>query len=100
MIRKLTLAFVSTAFLFVAGCGQNVPAKLEVKDVSSGKTYTTYADLTKEEKGVGYKLYDIKSSASVTLTSYEIKTLEAEKTVDPKSPESLEYQAAKAKAGK
>ena len=100
MIRKLKLAFVSTAFLLVAGCGQNVPAKLEVKDVSSGKTYTTYADLTKEEKGIGYKLFDVTSSTSVTLTSYEVKTLEAEMTVDPKSAEALAYQTAKAKAGK
>ena len=95
-------AFWSVGILaagLLAGCGTNIPPKLEVRDPGSGRTYQTYKPWGQVEKGVGYEFTDIETGRRVTLTNYELKTLEAEKTVSGDSPEAQEYAKAKERGG-
>ena len=41
------------------GCATNIPPKLQVRDVGSGRTYTTYQPWGTVEKGVGYGFTEI-----------------------------------------
>jgi hypothetical protein len=86
--------------LFAAGCGGvNVPPKLEVRDVNSGRTYTTYKPWGEVEKGVGYGFTDIETGKRITLTNYELTTLEGEKSVAGDSAEAKAFEEAKARGG-
>jgi hypothetical protein len=87
------------AALAVSGCATNIPPKLEVRDVSSGRTYQTYQPWGQVEKGVGYGFTDAETGRKIMLTNYEIRTLEAEKSVAPDSPEAKSFEAAKARGG-
>jgi hypothetical protein len=83
----------------LAGCGTNIPPKLEVRDPGSGRTYQTYQPWGQVEKGVGYGFTDIETGRRVTLTNYEITTLEAKKTVPADSPEAQAFKSAKQRGG-
>jgi hypothetical protein len=93
MIVVGTLAFA------LAGCTTTIPAKLQVRDVASGRTYTTYQPWGKVTKGIGYDFTDIETGNRVTLQNYELSTLEAAKSVGAGSVEEKEFDAAKARGG-
>jgi len=95
------LAMVGTAALVtLVGCsGTTVPSRLEVRDVASGRTYNTYKPWGQVEKGLGYEFTDIETGKRVTLTNYELKTLEAEKVVANDSAEAKQFAEAKARGG-
>jgi hypothetical protein len=83
----------------LAGCGTEIPPRLEVRDPASGRAYQTYQPWGHVEKGVGYNFTDIESGKRITLTNYEIKTLETKKTVPGDSPDAQAYKAAKQRGG-
>jgi hypothetical protein len=86
--------------LSAVGCGGvNVPPKLGVRDVGSGRSYTTYEPWGEVEKGVGYGFTDIDSGKRITLTNYELSTLEGKKTVPGDSAEAQAFKEAKARGG-
>lgn len=85
--------------LCVVGCSTTIPAKLEVRDTTGGRTYTTYQPWGKITKGVGYSFTDLESGKQITLTNYELKTLESEKTVPVESPEAKQFKNDKARVG-
>ncbi len=78
--------------LVLGGCGVYVPARLQVTDVSSGRTYDTYSSWGKENM-LGYSFYDAKSGQRVMLKSYEINVLEPARFLPPDSPEAAEYKS-------
>src|SRR4051794_30958638 len=83
----------------LVGCGTNIPPRLEVRDPASGRTYQTYQTWGQVEKGVGYGFTDIETGRKVTLTNYEIKTIESQKSVAGNSAEAKAFQSAKARGG-
>jgi hypothetical protein len=85
--------------LVLAGCATEIPAKLEVRDVASGRSYQTYQPWGEVTKGIGYEFTDIETGKRITLTNYELKTLESGKSVPPDSPEAKRYAEAKARGG-
>lgn len=90
--------FVGLA-LAVTGCTTTIPPRIEVRDVSSGRMYNTYQPWGKVTKGVGYEFTDIETGSRVTLTNYEIRTLEAQKSVGTDTPEARAFKEAKARGG-
>ena len=98
MNRNYRLTWV-IVLAIVAGCGTSIPPRLEVKDPASGRTYQTYQPWGHVEKGVGYTFTDVQTGKMVTLTNYEIKTLETKKTVPSDSPDAKAYKEAKARGG-
>jgi hypothetical protein len=89
------------ALLTLVGCssGTTLPPRLEVRDVASGRTYSTYQPWGQVEKGLGYEFTDIETGKRVTLTNYEIKTLEAQKVVPSESAEAKQFAEAKTRGG-
>jgi hypothetical protein len=100
-IRTTLLLAILTPVLslLVAGCSQEIPPKLEVRDVSSGRTYNTYQPWGEVTKGVGYEFTDIETGKRVTLTNYELRTLETKKSVPGDSPDAKAFNEAKARGG-
>ena len=96
---RLSCVAAVLALVLLAGCGQTIPPKLEVRDPASGRTYQTYKPWGQVEKGVGYGFTDIETGRRVTLTNYEIRTVEGEKTVSPDSPEAQAFETAKERGG-
>lgn len=92
-----SVGILATAIL--TGCATNIPPKLEVRDPGSGRTYQTYKPWGQVEKGVGYQFTDLETGRKITLTNYEIKTLETEKSVPGDSPEAEAYTQAKERGG-
>lgn len=97
-MRNLSL-LVAMLALFIVGCGVNIPPRLEVRDVGSGKIYTTYQPWGQVEKGVGYTFSDAETGRKVTLTNYELRTVEDQKNVSGDSIDAKNFEAAKARAG-
>jgi hypothetical protein len=83
----------------VVGCATSIPSKLKVRDVTSGRTYMTYEPWGKVTKGVGYEFTDIESGNRITLTNYELSTVEGEKSVPPNSTEADTFKSDKARGG-
>jgi len=98
-MRAIRLCGVLLAATFLTGCGTNIPPRLQVRDVGSGRTYTTYQPWGQVEKGVGYAFTDAETGRRITLTNYEISTAEGPKTVAADSAEAKAYQAAKERGG-
>ena len=99
-MRNVVRAIVTgTLALALTGCGTTIPAKLQVRDVGSGRTYTTYQPWGKVTKGVGYDFTDIESGNRINLTNYELSTIEGKKSVSGDSAEAKEYKEAKARGG-
>lgn len=96
---RLILWPLAAGLLAVSGCSTSIPPKLEVRDVPSGRTYTTYQPWGEETKGRGYQFTDIETGRRITLTNYEIATLEGGKSVANDSPEAKAFNQAKAKGG-
>ena len=90
---------VATIALCVCGCATSIPAKLEVRDVSSGRMYTTYKPWGEVTKGVGYEFTDIETGNRITLTNYEVSTVETEKSVPNDSPDARAFADAKKRGG-
>ena len=99
MKKLLTAGLYAAVAACLVGCQTTIPSKLEVRDVSSGRTYTTYEPWGHITKGIGYEFSDAETGKHITLTNYELKTLESSKKVDPKSVEAHQYEAAKARGG-
>ena len=94
--------YVATCFgaaMLLVGCSTNIPPRLEVRDVSSGRTYQTYKPWGEVEKGIGYSFTDIETGRKITLTNYELRTLEGQKSVSNDSPEAQAYKTAKVRGG-
>lgn len=85
--------------LMLAGCATTIPPKLQVRDTTSGRTYTTYQPWGKVTKGVGYDFTDIDTGNRITLTNYEIKTLEGKKDVPGDSAEAQAFKEQKTRGG-
>jgi hypothetical protein len=100
-MRRVLIALVPliAALTMLAGCGVNIPPKLEVRDVSSGRTYTTYQPWGQVEKGVGYSFTDIDTGRRINLTNYELRTVESGKSVSGDSAEAKAFDMAKARGG-
>lgn len=98
-MKIVRLALLGLFAFIASGCGTNIPAKLQVRDTASGRSYTTYEPWGKVTKGVGYAFTDIETGNAITLTNYEIKTLEASKSVKGDSVEAKDFEAAKARGG-
>jgi hypothetical protein len=96
ILKRLT---VSAPLLFLLGCGVNIPAKLEVRDVASGTTYQTYQNWGQVEKGVGYGFTDAATGKHIMLTNYEVRTLESAKSVPGDSAEAKDFEAARQRGG-
>ena len=99
--RVLFLSLSIGAVTTIVGCasGTAIPAKLEVRDTGSGRTYHTYEPWGEVEKGVGYSFTDIDTGKKVTLTGYEVKTTDAAKTVANDSPEAAAFKESKTRGG-
>jgi hypothetical protein len=98
MRRKRFLGVLVMAGL-LCGCGTTIPPRLQVRDVGSGRTYTTYQPWGQVEKGIGYGFTDAETGRHITLTNYEITTLEGQKSVPGDSAEAKAYEAAKERGG-
>lgn len=99
--RTLVASLVcSLVLVAVSGCTTEIPARIEVKDVVTGKTFKTYETWGRPISGVGYRFTDVESGDTVTLTNYELHTVESKKIVDAKSPEAKAYAVDKARADK
>ena len=99
-MRVICLSLLLAAVCFVAaGCGVDIPPKVEVRDVASSRTYMTYEPWGKVEKGIGYQFTDIDTGKRVTLTNYELKPVEGKKNVPGDSAEARAYNEAKARGG-
>ena len=99
-MRKLVAACLAGVFaVALTGCATEIPARLEVRDVTSGRTYQTYEPWGQVEKGMGYRFTDIQTGKRINLTNYELRTLEAKKSVDNNSSEATEFKEAKARGG-
>jgi hypothetical protein len=90
---------VLTLLPALSGCGTSIPPRLQVRDPGSGRTYETYQPWGHVEKGVGYGFTDIETGRRVTLTNYELRTLEEKKTVPGDSPEAKAFAEAKVRGG-
>jgi hypothetical protein len=88
-----------TVGLFAGGCATTIPSKLQVRDVASGRTYTTYKPWGEVTKGVGYEFTDLESGNRITLTNYELSTIEGSKSVPGDSAEAKAYEEAKKRGG-
>src|SRR5829696_5509611 len=99
MRSVVSVIAVGTLALVLTGCATSIPPKLQVRDVASGRTYTTYQPWGKVTKGIGYDFTDIDSGNRVTLQNYELSTLEGTKSVSGGSVEAKEYAAAQARGG-
>src|SRR5262249_51110185 len=99
MRKLLTTCALTLAGLALVGCSTNIPPKLQVRDVSSGRLYTTYQSWGDVQKGVGYSFTDIETGKRITLTNYELNTLEGKKSVPKDSPEAQKYAEAAARGG-
>ena len=99
MNRIVSVMVGGALALALAGCATTIPPKLQVRDTGSGRTYTTYQPWGKVTKGVGYDFTDIDTGNRITLTNYEIKTLEGQKSVPNGSPESKTYAEQKTRGG-
>jgi hypothetical protein len=99
--RILALSLFLGALTTVVGCssGTPIPSRLEVRDTGSGRTYQTYEPWGEVEKGIGYQFTDIETGKRITLTNYEIKTLDGSKTVANDSPEAQKFREAKVRGG-
>ena len=101
-LSSIACATLSAALLalLLTGCGgRTIPPKLEVRDVASGRTYTTYQPWGQVEKGIGYEFTDAETGKRITLTNYELKTIEGQKSVPGDSVEAKSYDQAKARGG-
>jgi hypothetical protein len=98
-MKRRSAALLIGFSLFVGGCATEIPAKMQVTDVSSGKTYTTYEPWGKVDKGIGYKFTDIDTGKQITLTNYELKQVESKKSVPGDSPEATAYKQAQSRTG-
>jgi hypothetical protein len=98
-MRTFAVAVIIVACLLISGCGVDIPPRLEVRDVSSSTAYSTYEPWGRVEKGIGYQFTDIESGKRVTLTNYELRTLETRKNVPGDSPEARAFNEAKARGG-
>jgi hypothetical protein len=99
MRRTIAMLMFATLCATVAGCGVNIPPKLEVRDVSSGRTFTTYQPWGEVEKGVGYTFTDIETGRRINLQNYELRTLDGKMSVKADSPEAKAYATAKERGG-
>ena len=95
----LAVAVAGMGLLLSTGCGTKIPPRLQVRDTGSGRTYETYQPWGRVEKGVGYGFTDIETGRRVTLTNYELRTLEDEKSVPGDSEEAKAFDEAKARGG-
>jgi hypothetical protein len=100
-MRRIWLTTMATVAgqLFISGCGVSIPPKLEVRDVSSGRAYTTYQPWGEVEKGVGYQFTDVETGRRINLQNYELRTLEGKKSVPGDSAEAKAYAAARERGG-
>src|SRR4051812_28193764 len=99
-MRRVTRAILLGALgIALAGCATTIPPKLEVRDTGSGRTYNTYKPWGKITKGVGYEFTDIETGKRITLTNYEIATIEGEKGVPGNSVEAKQFAEQKARGG-
>jgi hypothetical protein len=101
-MNKAGIALVAAAMLtstVLVGCGVTIPPKLEVRDVSSGRTYQTYQPWGQVEKGIGYSFTDVETGRRVTLTNYELRTLESQKNVPGDSTDARAFEEAKVRGG-
>src|SRR5688572_12970330 len=99
-MRKLAFGLLGFGILLAAiGCGVSVPPKLEVRDTGSGRMYTTYQPWGKVIRGTGYEFTDIDTGKRITLTNYEISTLEGKKSVPDDSADAASFKEAKARGG-
>jgi len=98
-MRRTTFLCLLTTTGILAGCGTTIPPRLAVRDVGSGRTYSTYQPWGEIEKGIGYQFTDVETGRRITLTNYELSTVEGQKTVPSDSAEAKAYEAAKAKTG-
>jgi hypothetical protein len=89
----------SALALLLGGCAATIPPKLQVRDTASGRTYTTYQPWGKVTKGVGYEFTDAETGKRITLTNYELATLEGQKSVSPDSPEAKAFKEQKERGG-
>jgi hypothetical protein len=99
MRRAIAMFMGGVLVLSAAGCGVTIPPKLEVRDVSSGRTYQTYQPWGEVEKGVGYQFTDIETGRRINLQNYELRTLEGKKSVPGDSAEARAYATAKDRGG-
>src|SRR5688572_27794995 len=99
MRQMLMIAGLTFASLAIAGCSTTIPPKLEVRDVASGRTYTTYQPWGGVEKGMGYQFTDIETGRKITLTNYEVTTLEGKKSVANDSTEAQVFADARERGG-
>jgi hypothetical protein len=99
MNRLAWITLVSGAASLLAGCSTKIPSLLEVREVGSGRTYTTYQPWGRVTKGVGYEFTDVETGRRVTLNNYEVRTLEGAKKVSRESPEARSFEQAKARGG-
>ena len=83
----------------VVGCSVKIPPKLQVRDVSTGKSYETYQPWGKVVKGAGYQFTDAETGKKITLTNYEVSTIESQKKVPADSAEAKEFKAAAERGG-
>ena len=101
-IKAALLPVAATAaMLTLVGCSNNtaIPAQIGVRDVASGRNYTTYQPWGQVEKGMGYEFTDVQTGKRVTLTNYELHTIAEPKSVPNDSLEAKEFAAAKARGG-
>ena len=99
MRSVVRLIAAGTIAVALTGCATDIPSKLEVRDTGSGRTYTTYKPWGEVTKGVGYEFTDVETGNRVTLTNYELSTLEGPKSVPNDSPEAKAYNEQKARGG-
>src|SRR5688500_6446005 len=95
----IRLVLLGSLAIALSGCATTIPSKLQVRDTASGRTYTTYKPWGKVTKGVGYDFTDIDTGNRITLTNYEISTLEGEKSVPNDSVEAKSFAESKARGG-
>jgi hypothetical protein len=99
-MRKVLSGLLAVGVMVaVIGCSVKIPPKLQVRDVSSGKSYETYQPWGEVIKGAGYQFTDIDSGKRITLTNYEVSTIEGAKKVPDKSPEATAFKEAKVRGG-
>lgn len=96
MFRK---GLIVLSLFALVGCATDIPPKLQVRDVNSGRTYTTYQPWGDVTKGVGYEFTDIDTGNHITLTNYEIKTVEGKRSVPNDSVDAKAFKDAKTRGG-
>ena len=99
MRNVLTGLLAVCVMVALVGCSVKIPPKLQVRDVSTGKSYETYQPWGKVVKGAGYQFTDLETGKKITLTNYEVSTLEGEMKVPDKSPEAKAFKEAAARGG-